>query len=84
MPWPKPSVELREKLRQEIHRWKPWEHSRKKYTTEWAEHLQAICKKVDGYYSSAVAEDRRRLRETVGQVDRLIVLNASRKERRRA
>jgi hypothetical protein len=74
MSWPKPSDELREKLRKEIHRWKPWEHSRTKYSPEWAAHLQTICKKVDGYYSLSVIEDKRRLRETLEQSEILIRL----------
>lgn len=68
----KASSAMREMLRQEIHRWKPWEHSRKKYSPEWAAHLQAICKKVDGYYSLSVAEDKRRLREAINQSKLLI------------
>jgi mevalonate kinase len=63
---------MREMLRQQIHRLKPWEHSRKKYTPEWAAHLQAICKKVDGYYASGAEEDRRRLREEVQKCQRLL------------
>jgi hypothetical protein len=74
MSWPKPSDELREKLRKEIHRWKPWEHSRKKYSPEWAAHLQTICKKVDGYYSLSVAEDKRRLREALRDFELLVYL----------
>lgn len=69
MAWPKPSEEHRQKLRTEIHLWKPWERSRKKYTPEWAVHMQAICKKVDGYYSQAVAEDKRRLRDAVSECE---------------
>lgn len=72
MPWPKPSDELRVKLRNEIHRWKPWEHSRKKYTLEWAAHLQTICKKVDGFYSLAAAEDRNRLRQALRECEGLL------------
>ena len=72
MAWPKPSDEHRQKLRREIHLWKPWERSRKKYTPEWAVHMQAICKKVDGYYSLAVAEDKQRLREAMRDVEGLL------------
>jgi acetoin utilization deacetylase AcuC-like enzyme len=74
MSWPKPSDELREKLRKEIHRWKPWEHARKVHSPEWAAHLQSICKKVDGYYSLSVAEDKRRLREAILECEMLVYL----------
>jgi len=78
MSWPKPSDELREKLRKEIHRWKPWEHARKVHSPEWAAHLQSICKKVDGYYSLSVIEDKRRLREAVRLCEILMLkLNSS-------
>lgn len=60
MSWPT-SPAMREMLRQQIHRLKPWQHSHKKHSPEWAAHLQAICKKVDGYYSLSVAEDKRLL-----------------------
>ncbi len=76
MTWPKPSDELRMKLRKEIHRWKPWEHSRKKYTAEWAAHLRAICKKVDGFYSQAVADDKRRLRDAVQECEGLLMVSS--------
>lgn len=73
MAWPPPSDQLREKLRQEIHCWRPWEHSRKKYRKEWAAHLQAICKKVGGHYSLRVADDKRKLREAVRLCEILVL-----------
>lgn len=76
MAWPKPSDEHRQKLRTEIHLWKPWERSRKKYTPEWAVHMQAICKKVDGYYSSNATNDKKRLREAIKECEALIKLSA--------
>ena len=50
----------------------PWRCIRRIHTPAWAAHLQTICKKVEGFYSLAAAEDRKRLREALRECEGLL------------